>query len=1013
MTLPSNLQMLYSKEKIRNYQLLDFLFYVLGVNLIPAITVLKSFHKDLEYKRWLTSEQSAEDYEKLKSAGMFDQGLALVPYKLWRGKYAGKHLLFIDCDNQLAIRELCIILGKIMNKQYANLQELSEDFIVEQHTDDLNRAHVYIIVDTPLADKNSTKVTQPSLISKLESGEIPSFEIRCNGKGTAFCSPSIHKNGHVYEILRTNIPKKTLDAVASLQLQTLLNQMLKGYGLGYLEPSEADDNNNKNNRSIVGQIPIEELEEDDTVIYEGNNRHLQLQRIFSSKLQRYAGKKSFPEIMSMVDLWNQEHCRPPLSIKELEKSGRQSLRFVIDTANGSNIQKRKKEFYIQKYSDDTILAEAVIIDGKSYFLVVCNNDDSNSNDSSSSSLVSIQEFIELNDKILKPLEEDAYLSKPYNFASEQQVREYIDSTKNETLDTLYKKVKSICQKYIDADDFHLSILSADIIYTYFQDKLGLTHYLFFIGDNTSGKSNNLRVIHTLAYRNFMSTDLTAANIYQFLGSFQEGQGTLCIDEADDIDSNTDVMRIFKNGYTSGFPVARLIDNPSSQGSGKKQYRFFTFGFKAFSAERLPDSITAKGFNQRIIPLPCTFGNPQYDISEVLNPAGEEEHHELVEELTKVRNTLLIFRLLHYHHKIPDIKLNLTGREKQLFKPVIRVFQSTSILKGHLLKIISKYVSQRRESNANSLHAFLYKVIIKLINEQNASELPSSLIWDNIINQLPGSNISNRPLSYESSEFGTISQKGIVEILIQVFGAKQSLNRQDKRKLIFDLDKLKRLGRIYELSIQVKVGTSSTSSTSDFMTDTTDLTDIGLDKHLGEETKDEENTALDQKSLDVDNQTKQNNENIISTKKQDNAPLTSGNPSQMSHPSSSSSLSSPLTSIVPKGRQMMVLSSNEKQKEREDDGQNPSSDTSAIVSENAANVAVDINNISSIYRIGNSDIWACPNCKVRDDIWFMRNHPCSISKKKKKRTDILRHDHTAKPPGSAWLGNANLQTGGER
>jgi hypothetical protein len=55
----------------------------------------------------------------------------------------------------------------------------------------------------------------------------------------------------------------------------------------------------------------------------------------------------------------------------------------------------------------------------------------------------------------------------------------------------------------------------------------------------------------------MSSDMTAANVYQYLGSQEEGQGTLCIDEADQIDSNIDLMRIFRNGYTPGFPVARV------------------------------------------------------------------------------------------------------------------------------------------------------------------------------------------------------------------------------------------------------------------------------------------------------------------------------------------------------------------------------------------------------------------------------------------------------------------------
>jgi hypothetical protein len=125
----------------------------------------------------------------------------------------------------------------------------------------------------------------------------------------------------------------------------------------------------------------------------------------------------------------------------------------------------------------------------------------------------------------------------------------IEKARGETLDSLYRKEKAIWLKYIDADDFHISICAADTIFTYYQDRMGLTHYLFFIGGNNCGKSNNLLVLKYLAYRNFTSTDMTAANIYQFLGSGEEGQGTLCEDEADRIDEDRQKMAIHKNGYS--------------------------------------------------------------------------------------------------------------------------------------------------------------------------------------------------------------------------------------------------------------------------------------------------------------------------------------------------------------------------------------------------------------------------------------------------------------------------------
>jgi hypothetical protein len=346
---------------------------------------------------------------------------------------------------------------------------------------------------------------------------------------------------------------------------------------------------------------------------------------------------------------------------------------------------KKRESYLQKFSQGlAFLAEGILIAGRPHFLV------------SKEGVISVEGSIELENTLIKPLEVNSYLSKPYAFASEADLKSYIDKAQQESPETLYKKAKSICKKYIDSDDHQIFLIASDLIFTYYQDKLGLTHYLFFVGDNTSGKSNHLTVIHILAYRNLMSSDLTPANVYQFFGGQEEGQGTLCIDEADHIDTNIDLMGILKNGYTTGFPVVRV---DTSQ--GRKQDRFFTFGFKAFAAERLPDTLMAKGFNQRIVELACTYGNPPYDISEVLNPAGEQEFQKLIDELDDFRNTLLIHRLLHFHEKISNIQVNLSARERQLFKPLIRVYQNHPTTLKELLYVISKFVSQRRKNNTNT------------------------------------------------------------------------------------------------------------------------------------------------------------------------------------------------------------------------------------------------------------------------------------------------------------------------
>ena len=496
--------------------------------------------------------------------------------------------------------------------------------------------------------------------------------------------------------------------------------------------------------------------------------------------------------------------------------------------NGKNRNTEKlnrgKEEFVQRHTDNESLAEAVIIGKKPYFAVASLRQIGNSDGGVS---IILKESI-LEDKngggLIKPTDHKSYINRPYIFKSKEEFDRLVEIAKKDTLDTLYSRTKSVWNKYVDADDFHISICTADTIFTYFQDKMGLTHYLFFVGGNNSGKSNNLTVLSFLAYRNMTSSDMTSANIYQFLGGGEEGIGTICEDEADDIDEDTDKMRVHKNGYTTGRPVLR-----TDTSAGRRQLKFNTFCFKAFAAEKLPDSTKAKGFNERVIDLPCMYGFHQFDISEIINSAGDDGFEGLLNELLELRNIMLIHRLLHFRDKMPNIKLNIENREKQLFKPIIRLFQATKTL-DELLPVVSKYVSEKRERKTSTLHAFLYKTIMELIQQQNTYELESSLIWDTVKNKLDGSQTPSKPQSFESVEYGTISHKDITQISMEVFGATRPKRHGESRKLIFHSSKLGKLAMVYNLDVKIEVTVGETHGTVGTL--------VGLDKHLLEQSSDE-------------------------------------------------------------------------------------------------------------------------------------------------------------------------------
>ena len=72
--------------------------------------------------------------------------------------------------------------------------------------------------------------------------------------------------------------------------------------------------------------------------------------------------------------------------------------------------------------------------------------------------------------------------------------------------------------------------------------------------------------------------------------------------------------------------------------------------------------------------------------------------------------LLIYRWLHYYDEILNVELNIQNREKQLFKPTLRVFQNSGKALQELKLGINKYLSNYRKSRPNTFYAFLYKVV---------------------------------------------------------------------------------------------------------------------------------------------------------------------------------------------------------------------------------------------------------------------------------------------------------------
>jgi hypothetical protein len=122
----------------------DFWRYQIGVNVIPANTKNKQVHT--RWAEWQDKPIPEELHKQWKTQNAFSKGIAIIPGRVWHreDKKDLYYFTFLDADKQKAIDELCLRNGKKIT-----LQEMAEKFIVEQHKDNLQKAHIYFYSPIP------------------------------------------------------------------------------------------------------------------------------------------------------------------------------------------------------------------------------------------------------------------------------------------------------------------------------------------------------------------------------------------------------------------------------------------------------------------------------------------------------------------------------------------------------------------------------------------------------------------------------------------------------------------------------------------------------------------------------------------------------------------------------------------------------------------------------------------------------------------------------------------------
>jgi Signal recognition particle receptor beta subunit len=157
--------------------------------------------------------------------------------------------------------------------------------------------------------------------------------------------------------------------------------------------------------------------------------------------------------------------------------------------------------------------------------------------------------------------------------------------------------KGIWETFIAAPNRVITLCAADTIFTYLQDRFPMTHYIFVIGDNDSGKTAFIDVMGATCSRPYSAVSMSDAVLYRVLGSEDEGQAVILLDEANSLSEK--ILESLKSGYKKSGFVARVDDTVDNK---KQPQRFKTYGFKMLAAEYSPTGKGVKGADERFFKI---------------------------------------------------------------------------------------------------------------------------------------------------------------------------------------------------------------------------------------------------------------------------------------------------------------------------------------------------------------------------------------------------------------------------
>jgi len=351
---------------------------------------------------------------------------------------------------------------------------------------------------------------------------------------------------------------------------------------------------------------------------------------------------------------------------------------------------------------------------------------------------------------------------------------------------LWGMIRAEFERFLDVEPIWKDVSATCVLLSYQQEKLVTVPYLYYVGDNESGKSTALQLLECLCYRPMYGVSVPSADVYGYLGD-SDTIPTILEDEIQGIHKDIDKTKIYKAGYKVGAKVPRTILLEHDRVI--KYYN--TFCFKAFASEKLP---FVKGFIERCIFIPMVEGYPKKEWADLSK--------EDIGEFQTSRNMLLKWRLETRDDPLPELQFSFRGRIKELWKPILQVAHGTSVYDA-LFGFVDSQIRERLDGKQNTLEGHIVKAVIELYQ---GKPLPFTSVWTYLLEDLNGK-LDPKEHKMYTADFDLVTKRKVGYRLGEVLNGQRKTIRQPDgvtKAWVFDQDKLRRIAKKYGYKFVTKL-----------------------------------------------------------------------------------------------------------------------------------------------------------------------------------------------------------------